>query len=81
MSFELHELYTCTASEVRRMYTSFTLSCHIKIWITLDRNEIWVRDLHHSIALVEAAKSLVPSNIKGHCKIKGHGKVPYQNLG
>ena len=40
--------------------------------ITSDRNEIWARDLCHSTALVEAAKNLAPSNIKGH------GKVPYQ---
>ena len=30
--------------------------------ITLDRNEIWAQDLYHSTALVEAAKSLAPSN-------------------
>ena len=45
---------------------------HIKIWITSDRNEIWARDLYHSTALVEAAKSLALSNVIGH------GEVPYQ---
>ena len=54
-------------------YTSFTLSLACtRILITLDRNEIWTMDLYHSTAFIEAAKSLVPSNIKGH------GKVLYQ---
>ena len=39
-----------------------------------DRNEIWPRDLYHSTALVEATKSLVLSNVKGH------GKVPYKEM-
>ena len=34
--------------------------------ITLDRNEIWARDLYHSTALSEAAKSLALLNIIGH---------------
>ena len=56
-------------------YTSFTLSWHIhciRIWMTLDRNEIWAQDLYHSTALVEAAKKFRPSNVE-RC-----GKVPYQ---
>ena len=36
------------------------------IWTTSDRNEIWARDLHHSTELVEVAKSLALSNVKGH---------------
>ena len=39
---------------------------HIKI---SDRNEIWAWDLHHSTALVEVAKSLAPSNVKGHGEV------------
>ena len=31
-----------------------------------------VQDLYHSMAFVEVAKSLAPSNVKGH------GKIPYQ---
>ena len=46
---------------------------HIKI--SSDKNEIWAWDLYHSTALIEVAKSSVPSNIIGH------GKVLYQNLG
>ena len=29
----------------------------MRIWITLDRNVVWVQDLHHSTSLVEAASS------------------------
>ena len=34
--------------------------------ITSDRNEVWVWDLYHSTALVEAAKSLALSNVIGY---------------
>ena len=43
---------------------------HVHV-ITLDRNKIWARDLYLSTALIEAAKSLAPSNVKGH------DEVPY----
>ena len=43
----------------------------LKIWITLDKNEIWAWDLYHSTALVEAVKFST-------LKRKGHGKVLYQ---
>ena len=49
----------------RSYYTSFTLSGHIHCTcrITSDRNEIGAQELlYHSTALVEVAKSLVPSN-------------------
>ena len=45
---------------------------YVRIWITSDRNEVWAQELYLSTALVEAAKSLVLSNVIGH------GKVPYQ---
>ena len=64
VSHDCHTLYNSTTY----YYTSFMLSWHI--WITLDRNEVWARDLHHFTALVEAAKSLAPSNVP----VKGHGK-------
>ena len=51
---------------------SHTINVLYLLPITLDRNEIWAQDLYHSTTLIEAAKSLVPSNVKGH------GKIPYQ---
>ena len=45
---------------------------HMKIWIILNRNEIWARDLYHSTAVVEAVKRVALLNVIGH------GKVPYQ---
>ena len=49
------------------LYLFHVLSWYIRI---SDRNEIWAWNLYHFF--VEVAKSLAPSNIKGH------GKVPYQ---
>ena len=57
------------ANPLYPLYTLFALSWHI---LTSDRNEIWARDLYHSTALVEAAKSLALSNITEY------GKVLYQ---
>ena len=36
------------------------------------------QDLYHSTALVEAVKSLAPSNVKGHGKVYIYVLVPYQ---
>ena len=53
---------------VSELYFVHVELAHIK---TLDRNEIWERDLYHSTALVEAAKRLALSNIIGHGKVYG----------
>ena len=57
------------------VYSVHVELANIRISINSDRNEIWAWDLYHSTALVEAAKSLVLSNVIGH------GKVPYQKPG
>ena len=46
------------------MYLIHIELAHIRI--CMDRNEIWVRDLYHSTALIEVAKSLALSNVIGH---------------
>ena len=56
------------------LYSIHIELAHIRIWITLDRNEIWAQDLYHSTALIESAKNLAPSNVK-------HGKVPETSVG
>ena len=48
------------------LYLVHVQLAHIRIGITLDRNKIWVRDLYHSTALIEAAKSLALLNVIGH---------------
>ena len=54
----------------------FTLSWHIQYMYknlnNFRQERDWAQNLYHSTALIEAAKSLVPSNVKGH------GKVSYQ---
>ena len=46
------------------------MSWHIRISITLDRNEIWAWDLYHFTALVKSVAYILD--------VKKHGKVPYQ---
>ena len=52
------------STEGSRLYLVHLELAHIRI--TSDRKEVWARDLHHSTAFVEAAKSLVVSNVIGH---------------
>ena len=66
----IHVLCSRVVTYVHTVY----VHVRIKIGITLDRNEIWAQGLYHSTALIEAAKSLAPFNVKAH------GKVPYQKL-
>ena len=50
------------------MYLIHVELAHTCIRITW--NEIWAQDLYNSTALVEAAKSLASSNIKGHGEVR-----------
>ena len=72
ISIMLLFLETTPDLEAWGLYLVHVELAHIKIWIT---SKICAWDLYHSTALVEAAKTLVLSNVIGH------GKVPYQKPG
>ena len=70
----LHQLYCIMYKTLR--YTSFMLSWHIIINNFRQKQDMstGLAPFYSTTALVEAAKSLAPSNVKWH------GKVPYKKL-
>ena len=62
-------LITHTHTHTRTLALFIYVPCSCLVSITSDRKEIWAQDLYPFTALVEAAKSLAPSNLIGHGKV------------